>query len=279
MDSQPTPPPAGGPGLELIQAESLSAEILNLPPSAPAPAPEPAGNQTGQPAAGAVRDSLGREFDPKRFRTDKASGQPFKNSAGHFMPKGGRPKGQTKSGFSREPVSIKTETPPAAEPARKTFLPPPPAATPAAPGETPQTAPNATGTPPPMRIPTDQVELQAEGYLRAGYLVADSVLDGKGEWQPDDKAEHESMKGAAVAYLQTNQGEPMPPGLAFAISVGVYAFKRVTRSNTAKTLRYFWGKITGHKAPAQVQPSEPARTAPAAPQPPTVGPSFEMPGL
>ncbi|MBC7367172.1 MAG: hypothetical protein H7343_10250, partial [Undibacterium sp.] len=152
------------------------------------------------------------------------------------------------------------------------------------PGTSPTPAPsqpaNATqSTPPPparAEISGNHLDLTAEGYLRAGYVIADTVLEAKGEWQPDDKSEHDALKAAAVAYLKTNSGEPLPPGVAFAVSLGVYAFKRLSRTNTAKALRYLWQKATGARpAPVHVAPSEPQKTnhAPA----PAAHAAFEMP--
>lgn len=280
MDPQPTP--AGPPALETVSGSDLAGELLKLPPS-PASAPDLAATAT-QSASAAPSDvpvdSLGRRFDPVRFRTVKETGKPFLNFSGQFMPKGGRPKG----GQTRFPKSVMQPPPPepagAPAPARQTFVPPPPTAQPvtdqgAAASGPSQPAPAAPGA-------AEIIELTAEGYLRAGYAVADTLLDARGEWQPDNDSEHAALRASAVAYLKTNQGEPLSPGAAFLVSAGVYCFKRISRSRTASALRFIWAKMSG-KPTAQPPANPPPKTAPAATaaapaEPPQTG-GIQMPTL
>lgn len=85
--------------------------------------------------------------------------------------------------------------------------------------------------------PGDRFDNAAEVYSRAAYSIADGVMNGNGEWLPDNDGEHVAFRTALAAYLRAKGSEDLPPGAAFALAAASYAGKRVTRPNTATRIR------------------------------------------
>jgi hypothetical protein len=104
--------------------------------------------------------------------------------------------------------------------------------------------------------------MTAEGYLLFAYATLDSLFGGKGEWKPDDKAEHETMRDAAAGYLAASKGPTLTPGWLLVIAAGSYCWKRVTRSATAQKLAEWWCKLTGSRKTPQA-PAKPDGTGAA----------------
>ena len=103
-------------------------------------------------------------------------------------------------------------------------------------------------TPPPKSVvgeaggavpsgPGDRFDAAAEVYARAAYSITDGVMNGNGEWLPDNDGEHVAFRTALAAYLRAKGSEDLPPGAAFALAAASYAGKRVTRPNTATRIR------------------------------------------
>lgn len=148
------------------------------------------------------------------------------------------------------------------------------------PGEKPAT-PTPSAAPAPAVI-TDPAALEivdatAEAYHRAGYMIADKLVGGKGEWQPDDDAEHAAFKAATVAWLRTRKAAPPSPFGAWLTALVGYVISRLERVNTSKRLRAWFPWFYDDETPAAGTPATapktenagPARaeTPPATPQP------------
>lgn len=164
----------------------------------PPPAPASGGGADLNPKPGDL-DSWNRPFNPDSFHPRKA-----KN--GTWISKGGGRKkapGAESSTGSTPPRSVVGE-------------------------------PGAT---PPASGPGDRFDAAAEVYSRAAYSIADGILNGNGEWLPDNDAEHVAFRAALAAYLRSRNSEDLPPGAAFTLAAASYAGKRVTRPNTATRIR------------------------------------------
>ena len=83
----------------------------------------------------------------------------------------------------------------------------------------------------------DRFDAAAEIYTRAAYSITDGIMNGNGEWLPDNDGEHVAFRTALAAYLRAKNSEDLPPGAAFALAAASYAGKRVTRPNTATRIR------------------------------------------
>ena len=83
----------------------------------------------------------------------------------------------------------------------------------------------------------DRFDAAAEIYTRAAYSITDGIMNGNGEWLPDNDGEHRAFRDAMAAYLRSKNSEDLPPGAAFALAAASYAGKRVTRPNTATRIR------------------------------------------
>ena len=111
-----------------------------------------------------------------------------------------------------------------------------PAASP--PAGAPQSFVGEPGQPmPPMSGPgrapgPDKYELAAEMYCRTFYGLTDMAFDGAGEWYPENDGEHTGLKTAAAAYLRFKQSDDLPPALALALAVGIYAAPRFVKPRT-----------------------------------------------
>jgi hypothetical protein len=158
------------------------------------------------------------EFDPTKHR-------PEKNILGHWKTiGGGRPKGQTSKKPETAPKSNQPKPPAPSDPDASVIPPDEPA---------PETAGEA-------QPGSDRYALAAEAYLFAGYSLLDGAFAGRGEWMPDNAAEHEAMKGALTAWLRSRQSEDLPPGAAFALAAVGYGAKRFQRPNTQTRWRMYW---------------------------------------
>lgn len=166
------------------------------------------------------RDSLNRPFDPEKFRPEKDILGRWKNLKGG---KGGGKRTARKAPTAPEPQTGGKQPPPPAEPPASVIPPdePPPVEPPQPPG-------------------ADRYALAAEAYLFAGYSLLDGAFAGRGEWMPDDQAEHDAMKGALAAWLRSRQSEDLPPGAAFALAAVGYGAKRFQRPNTQTRWRIWW---------------------------------------
>lgn len=172
------------------------------PKSSPEPVSTPAAQSMG-------KDSLGREFDPNKFRAEKDILGRWKN----LRSGPGRAKGVPNA----KPVGPK---PPAPNEPGASVIPP--------------------DEPTPQPPVADRYALAAEAYLFAGYSLLDGAMAGQGEWMPDNPAEHEAMKGALTAWLRSRQSEDLPPGAAFALAAVGYGAKRFQRPNTQTRWRVYW---------------------------------------
>jgi len=167
--------------------------------SQPAPAPTPSGSgSVGDPKPGEL-DSWNRPFNPDSFHPRKA-----KN--GTWISKGG---GRKKSGAAPQAAS----------------------------SSIPQSVVGESGGGYSSSGPGDRFDNAAEVYSRAAYSIADGVMNGNGEWLPDNDGEHVAFRTALAAYLRAKGSEDLPPGAAFALAAASYAGKRVTRPNTATRIR------------------------------------------
>lgn len=194
------------------------------------------------PGAAVSVDGRGKAFDPKVHRTNP-DGSPFVGKHGRFMPRGGRkPK-------PRAPLPTVEPSKPAqpAEPAR------PEPSKPSAPLPAPDFSdvrrivgnggaqPSAPGAEFAAVEVVESIshETSAEGYLRSGYVVADAILSGRGEWQPEAQSEHDGLKASLVSLLKALDAKPHPV-LAFCLAALAYVLKRARQPRTAATLvRWF----------------------------------------
>lgn len=85
--------------------------------------------------------------------------------------------------------------------------------------------------------PGDRFDAAAEVYTRAAYSITDGLMNGNGEWMPDNDAEHVAFRNAMASYLRAKGSEDLPPGAALCLAAASYAGKRVTRPNTATRIR------------------------------------------
>lgn len=201
---------------ETTTADKLASQTLAaspVAPTSPAPAPSPAA------AAPVQTDAIGRPFDGAKFF-------PRKDSLGRWVHRG----------VGRKPANGAAPKPTAAKPSPEA----PPAGTPTEPqpaGQSfiaPDPAPAAA-----VASGPDRYDLAADMYCRAFYSMADSILAGKGEWAPDNDAEHEQLRAASAAYMRAKGMEDLPPGPALLLAVATYSAKRIQRPNTATRLRMF----------------------------------------
>lgn len=188
-------------------------------PESPETAPPP--ETPPPPSAQALgKDSRGVLFDPKKFR-------PEKDILGRWKTIGG--------GRRKDPaVSAKPES---RKPAGNAAPPTPPPDQPASGSVIP---PDDATPPPPVTAGEDRFAIAAETYLLAGYSLLDGAFAGKGEWMPDDQAEHLAMKQQLAHWLRSRNSEDLPPGAAFAVLALGYGAKRIQRPNTNTRWRLWW---------------------------------------
>jgi hypothetical protein len=249
-----------------ISPGALAAPLLDSWPEA-TPGATPAAPAAPAPAPSQdLRDSLKRPWNPALYKAD-AQGKPRKDSAGRWIAQNiGRAPGSKRAAPASQPAQ-------AAAPAPAPGVVQDNAQAAAWPAEEPK--PAAPAGP-------DRYDLAADVYCRAFYSMADGAFQGRGEWAPDDEAEHVSLRTAAAAWMRARGVEEPPPGVALALAVAAYGAKRIQRPNTATRWRLLvaWGKarfgawITGRKidalpAPVQDKPAQPGQqTRPPAPPPP-----------
>ncbi len=266
-----TPAPAAAlPPLETVDGASLVATlpavseraVAALEQSTPPAAPVGASTPTTPAARVAVRSPRTKAvFDPAIHRANP-DGTPFRNARGALMPKAG-PRGP------RKPSNAAASPAPAAS----TPTPPTPAVTGSTvpstfPGDKPATPPAAAPAPEIITEPAalEIVDATAEAYLRGGYMVADKLVGGgKGEWQPDDAAEHEAFKAATVAWLRTRKSAPPSPFGAWLAALAAFVLSRVERVNTSKRLRRWFPWFYDDEPEPERKPGNPAKTENGAP--------------
>lgn len=189
-------------------------ELETAPESAP-----PVSASESKPAAAQAMgvDSRGIAFDPKKFRPEKDILGRWKTLGG------GKPKGSGRNPESRKP-DTGSETKPAAESA--SVIPP----------DEPETPASAI----PAGNGEDRFALAAEAYLMAAYSLLDGAFAGKGEWMPDDQAEHNALRNSLAVWLRVRNSEDLPPGAAFALAALGFSAKRFQRPNTSTRWRMWW---------------------------------------
>jgi hypothetical protein len=238
-----------------MSAETITAETLAGATLAAAPVPiatPPPTAPTPQTPLSSELDSLKRPFDPAKFRPEKDAVGRWKNL------RGGRKPGPT------APRPPRPDTPP---------TPPPAPANPALNAAPSYVSPDPK--PAPVAPGPDKYDLAAEMYCRAFYAAADGLFAGKGEWAPDDDAEHVGLRQSAAAYMRAKGMEDLPPGPALLIAVGTFGAKRIQRPNTQTRWRLIVGYWkarfgawrTGRKIDALPSVQAQATTAEQTPQP------------
>jgi hypothetical protein len=246
------------PPLETVSGRDLLSPLpeVNERAVAAASASAPASPAPAVAAGEPIKDTSGVVFRPG-FHRVKADGSPFTGKRGQFMPRGGRKKGlageQGKLPFKAEAPAQTGSTVPEKFPGCEPTKAPDPAA-PAVPA-TPVITPEVMAA----------SDAAVESSLRTFYFVADSTFGGKGEWQPDDKEEHEGLKAAAIAWMRAGNIKPPPAWVTFLFSVFAYGFSRMGRANTARRLVgwFPWlGSILGVE-PTEKKPEAKSETAPA----------------
>ncbi len=275
----PAPAPAAPastlPPLETVGAADLRPELPTVNERAVAAASGAAA--PAAPAASVPKPTgTARTFDPKIYRTNP-DGSPFLGRNGQWMPRGGRrPKSAAPAASSPAatgstvPANLPKPFAPAPAPAAGTGNPAPPVA--------PGAAPAA-----PAPLDRASAELAAEAWLRGGYSAADVLLGAKGEFQPDDAAEHDAMRAAYVAHLMASKAAPPSPFWAWVMACTAYVAKRAFRPNTARTLAGLFPGLAGFLG-VEIAPEKPAgdgkTSAPAAnpaktppPTPPSPSPA------
>lgn len=241
---------------------------------------------SGEPSLPALQettntvDARGTVFRPGFHRVN-ADGSPFRGRFGQFMPKGGRRR-ETAPAASAEPSapseSAATEPPATVEPSPA----PKPAAEPP-PADFTDVEKIAADAVPPAGKATDgkaelvdplSLESSWDATLRGAYSVSDGVLRGRGEWKPEDNAEHLGLRDTWVACSRAYGWKPLPPILAAIGASLAYVWKRLTSPNTSRTLVKWFpslAPILGVDVPAAVErPAE----KPAAQPAPTAEPSL-----
>jgi hypothetical protein len=218
-DSMPQVTNPGAPG-EAIPPGTDSARKAE--PVQTAPESKPPGTAMGV-------DSINRPFDASKFRPEKDILGRWKNL------RGGKAKGAVSA---NRPVDTarKAETAPESQPGGIKPPPPPQPGASVIPPDEPAPAPIPPGLPP----GTDRYSLAAETYLFASYSLLDGAFAGKGEWMPDDQAEHDALKGALTGWLRSRQSEDLPPGAVFGLAAIGFAAKRFQRPNTQTRWRIYW---------------------------------------
>lgn len=215
-----------------------------------AAAPSPA------PVDPALVDDNGTVFRPGCHRANP-DGSPFRGRYGQFMPKGGRRKAGGAPESSPAPSPAPVDLPKADFSDVEKIL--------------------AEGIPAadaPVNAPVevvDPISLEAswDATLRGFYGVADGICRGRGEWQPEDKAEHVGLRETWVACARAYGWKPLPPILAAVGGSLAFVWKRLTSPNTSRTLvKWFpglapWLGVEVEKKPEQaaadkVEASKPA---------------------
>jgi hypothetical protein len=210
---------------QTVSADDLAADLagkmpsVNVPassaPEAPAPAPAPA-------AAPVQKDSIGRLFDPAKFRPEKDILGRWKNL---FAGRGGKA------------AAVARTTPPAkVATAAQSFI---PGIEDVKPGEDAPPPPPAPDSPAPGPVSSgpDKYALLADVYTRAAIAAAMGVFSD--EWAPDDAAEYAGLRDSVAAYLRATQREDLSPGWALALAGLTYGARRLPRPKTQGRLAYY----------------------------------------
>lgn len=206
-----------------------AADVVGLAPAAPgAPGAAPA-NETPPPPAqvspapapapgAAETDSLGRPFDPSKFKREKDSLKRWKNL---FAGRGGKARAQEKTPEAKTPERAPT---PASADVPDVAPEPEPAADPA------QAAPGAPA------VVVDRFTLLSDVYCRAGIAGAMGVFGD--EWAPDDDSEYVALRDSVAAYLKATNQDDLSPGAALGFALLTYGAKRLPRPKTQSRISW-----------------------------------------
>jgi len=104
-------------------------------------------------------------------------------------------------------------------------------------------------TPPPQSKPLDgAMGALVDEYHNAATLYVDvstSVLSGaiSEEWNPESKAERESLINSVAAYLRYKGDIDLPPGQVLALAIIAYSGKRINKPKTKEKLTLLFVRI------------------------------------
>ncbi len=209
--------------------------------TAPAAAPSPLAGE---------KDSLGRIYDPAKFRPEKDILGRWKNL------KGGAPKG---------PRVPKPDAPSAAGSTVPADLPREPA--PGLPSAAPSpTAPASA----PQPIP-DELKAEASSNLAIALMLSATVVGN--DMAPDNDAELLALRDSYAEYLRATGAKPSSPAARFYKMVFAYVAKRANRPNIARLIVSYapflapYLGIQSEKKPAPASAPAPEKKPETAPAP------------
>jgi hypothetical protein len=237
---------------QLLSPEAVAVALLGNGSAPTAPAVEPVPPVTALPpaenAGGSepLRDSLGRVFDAKRFRTNP-DGSPFLDKNGRYMPRGGR-KPKDASGA----VGVAEN--------RETTAPQPLPAPPSGPAWTAEE--RATAEKPLQPVGDAAAKLvepevvgsaddTAEVACQALYTVLGLATDAPEEAEPSGP-QHKRMLAVTAAYLRA-RGWVFVGGFAVCVALLAFLLTVARKPKTREAVRRWLGKA---KPPAAPKPPE-----------------------
>jgi hypothetical protein len=249
---------------ETLSPAAVTADLLAAAPKATGTVPEiaqpPASVQpvtATAPGSEAPRDSLGRAFDPKRFRTNP-DGSPFLGAKGQYMPRGGRKGGSTAQNAkttAQEPPPVNPSGPAWSDADRTAAAKPP--------------TPEGESDP---KVKTVEPEVvgsaddSAEVACRAVYTTIGFFTDAPEEAMPTP-AEHKNLQSMTAAYFRS-RGWIFAGGVAVCIALLAYLLRTANRPKTRAKVRGWFGAKAVEQAP--VEPPPPTPEPQTAPQPSSV---------
>lgn len=266
------------PPLEIVTPPESVAPVAPIAPAPFAPTPE----RPSPAAALPERDSLGRAFDPAKFRPELDRIGRWKNLRG-----GRKPSANSPSAGERRPHAVAAS--PAAQPADGAPAAAAPAqATPPAP-EIPMVGPG--GPPPGAPAPTAETELvgAAPGKTRVApeeaaevacnaLYFAIGVLTGEPGEASQSGASHASLRRSVAAYIEAKKIETTA-GWAVILSGLAYGVQVFQRPKTNAKAQRWWQRLWSKSdTPPEVAPPRPM-APPVAPKPspsPTPAPAPVM---
>jgi hypothetical protein len=221
---------------------------------------EPPASGSAETAANGPRDSLGRLFDPVRFRAN-ADGRPFLNAQGRFMPRGGRKPRNGGTAPETAPAQPPAETAwtPEERAAAKTAQPPS-----GAESGNGETAPETAKPPPEVVTPSGTRRAAARAGTRLLYTGAGIVTGNPEEAVPPEKEDKELQETAA--YVLEASGWNPSPLVAVGIMLLTYGVFVASRPKNQEALSARW-RALWKRGTKTVAPAAPARTGEPAPPP------------
>jgi hypothetical protein len=262
---------------DIIQPAAVAAQITaDAPRAEEKTAAKPESAAVEPPAGGSdatapdgPRDSLGRLFDPKRFRAN-ADGTPFLNALGRFMPRGGR---KPRNGATAP------ETAPAQPPAAaawtaeeraeaKTAQPPP-----GAESGNGATAPETAQPPPEVVTPSGTRRAAARAGTRLLY-TGTGILTGNPEEAVPPEREDKELQDTAAYVLEAGGWNPSPL-VAVGVLLLTYGVFVASRPKNQEALSARWRALWRRGAEKAVAAAGPARTV--EPAQPTMAPGAGTP--